>query len=416
MDKLKTNEFIDKEKINTKYIFKTGLMIILNLVQDFMEALGEIFGVDKKAESLTLAEVAMSSLILGDKKKPTHDTITKKDATIINTQMLVLSDSPDTRRRNNNAIGVCESFSTLNDDNTLIYKKVSKKSIFHVNDFKIAGVQENKCSVDECQNFLELPGKDLLTQHKMIKKIDALESEVPLPLQNGSIRAGVSMYRGKPTPVFQTEDVELTNTSMCLCGPNRSGKSTLIANIVKDVMKNGKCVVLPDFCGKCQLSDELAKIIPADKIINIECDDFDKIQGFGFNEIVPKDDSIGELYICSKKKASKLKELINLVNSGESDLEGRMERYLEFAALIVFVCGGPVNDVFKILRDHKLRHKYIDNIPEELNERMTEYVEELLEIDEISKAAETKGEVIGTKQGYISAILSRVHRLKKTPI
>ena len=113
-------------------------------------------------------------------------------------------------------------------------------------------------------------------------------------------------------------------------------------------------------------------------------------------------------------KAAKLKELINLVNDGSNDLEGRMERYLEYAALIVFVCNGSVNDVFKVLKNHVIRHEYIKGIPEEIKGIMEEYVEELLEIDEWSKGnKDNPSEVIGTKQGHISAILSRVHRLKQ---
>ncbi|WP_253205639.1 hypothetical protein [Clostridium estertheticum] len=413
MDKLKKNEFIDKEKFNITYILKTGAMIILDLVQDFMDTLGEFLGNDTKSKNLTLAEVAMSSLILEDTKKPTSATISKKDATVINTQILVISESKDKRRQNNTAIGVCESFSTINGDNKLVYKKIKAKNTFYINDFKIAGCEESKCSIEECQNFLELPGKELLSQHKIIKKIDALETKVPEQLRTGIIRVGMNMYKGVPSRVYQTEDEELRNTIMCICGPNRSGKTTYIANIVRDVMENGRSVILPDFCGKCELSDALAQVIPADKIINIDCNDLLSVQGFGFNELVPHDESMEARYICAKKKSAKLKELINLINSGESDLEGRMERYLEFAALVVFVSDGPVNDVFKIIKDHVLRHKYIDRIPAELKETMEEYVEELIEIDEIGKGVDNKGEVIGTKMGSTSAILSRIHRLKE---
>lgn len=120
--------------------------------------------------------------------------------------------------------------------------------------------------------------------------------------------------------------------------------------MVYDFIKAGRTVILPDFCGKCQLSDELSNVIPKDKILNINCDKWEELEGFGYNEIIPKDDSIFELYNCAKMKAAKLKELINLVNDGDSDLEGRMERYLECAALIVFVCNGSVNDVFKVLK------------------------------------------------------------------
>lgn len=414
IDKLKNNESIDREKFTFKYILKEGLIVLINLLQDLFDIIGDFFGAEQKKGQLSLAEVAISSLMLEDKKKLSNATVAKKDSTVICTQMVVVSESNDVKHAENNAIAVLEGYKTLSEDNELVYKKLPNRNVFYVTDFKVAGVEENKLSVDECQSLLELPGRELLQQHKIIEKIDVLESEVPEQLQSGVIRVGENTYKGKNTMVYQTEDKELKNTSMCICGPNRSGKSTLIANIVNDVMCNGRTVILPDFCGKCQLSDELAAVIPEDKILNIECNVWDTLQGFGYNEIVPKDDSIFELYNCAKMKAAKLKELINLVNDGDSDLEGRMERYLEYAALIVFICNGSVNDVFNVLKKHTLRHKYIDNIPNELKDTMSEYVEELLEIDEWSKATkDNPAEVIGTRQGHISAILSRIHRLKQ---
>lgn len=415
IQKIKDNKPIDKEKKNATYMLKVGILYALDILDYIMEIITDMLGGKKQKNNLSLVESAVTAMMLKDKKELSKATNSKKDSTVLSTQMLVLSESKDEKRKNNNAISVCESYNTLIEDNSIIYKKIpNKRSTFYVNDFKIKNVEENYISIEECQNFLELPGKALLEQHKMIEKVDTLESEVPIKLQDGTIRAGKSTYKGNTTEVYHTEDKELKNTAICLCGPNRSGKSTAIANMVYDFIKAGRTVILPDFCGKCQLSDELAEIIPSNKILNIECNIWETLQGFGYNEIVPKDDSIFELYNCAKMKSAKLKELINLVNDGESDLEGRMERYLEYAALIVFVCNGPVNDVFKVLKNHVLRHKYIDSIPGELKETMDEYVEELEEIDEYSRATkDNPAEIIGTKEGHVSAILSRVHRLKQ---
>lgn len=412
INKIKQNMPIDKEKFTYKYILKEALLLLINLIQDLLDTIGDLFGAEAKKNQPTLAEVALSSLMIEDKKKLSSATVYKKDAMVLSTQLMIVSDSINKKRAENNAIAICEGYKTISEDNELIYKPV--KNIFHITDFKVAGAEENKLSVEECQNLLELPGRELLEKHKIISNINVLESEVPLQLQNGVIRAGENTYKGKSTKVYQTEDKELKNTSICICGPNRSGKSTLIANITYDVINNNRSVILPDFCGNCKLSDELAAVIPKEKILNIECDAWNTLQGFGYNEIVPKDNSIFELYNCAKMKAAKLKELINLVNDGESDLEGRMERYLEYASLVVFVCNGSVNDVFNVIKNHVMRHKYIDSIPGELKELMSEYIEELLEIDEWSKATkDNPAEIIGTKQGHISAILSRVHRLKE---
>lgn len=409
--KIKNGESVLDEFITPIYLIKVIVTTILEIGQGVLEAFEDLVKEPSKSQD-GLLETAISSLLINDRKEISKATQKKKDAIILNTQIIVQSDSTDSERKYNNSLAVLESFKSINDDNELKYRKL--KSDVDYKNFKISNANINKMSTEECQNFLELPGRELLQQHKIIQKVDVLETEVPEELQKGVIRVGESIYKGKSTKVYQTEDKELKNTAICLCGPNRSGKSTLIANIVYDVMCNGRSVILPDFCGKCQLSDELAQVIPKEKIINIECNVWDTLQGFGWNEIVPKDDSIFELYNCAKMKAAKLKELINLVNDGESDLEGRMERYLECAALIVFVCGGSVNDVFKVLKNHKSRHEYIEKIPEELKEDMDEYVQELCEIDEWSKATkDNPSEVIGTKQGHISAVLSRVHRLKQ---
>ena len=380
-------------------------------MSDLLTTIVEFLG-GKGKEKITLAEVAITSLMLDDMKKPSKATVDKKDATVLNTQILVMSESKDKNSMRNNAVAVMGSYNTIASDNELKYKKV--KTEFSPTDFRIKKVDTNKMSIDECQNLIEIPGRDLLKKYSIIEKVDVLESEVPVPIQSGIIRAGENTYKGKPSKVYHTEDKELKNTAICLCGPNRSGKSTAIANMVYDLIKAGRTVILPDFCGKCQLSDELSLVIPKEKILNIECNIWDTLQGFGYNEIAPKDDSIFELYNCAKMKAAKLKELINLVNDGDSDLEGRMERYLEYAALVVFVCNGSVNDVFKVLKNHVLRHEYIERIPADIKDTMEEYIAELLEIDEWSKATkDNPAEVIGTKQGHISAILSRVHRLKQ---
>lgn len=410
--KVKNKELIDREKVSISYILKTTLSNVMYVIDSILNVITDFLGTDKDEVENQLGLLEMATDILHENFNISAATKKKKNGTVLNTQILVLSQSEDDTRKINNAVSVCQAYGSIAENNELVYKPVKSRT-FHMEDFKIAKVEENITSTDECQNFIQIPGRDLLNEHKNIKKIDTLETEVPLQLQNGVIRVGKSTCKGNITEVYQTEDKELKNTSICICGPNRSGKSTLIANIVKDVIEDGRSVILPDFCGKCQLSDELAQVIPEDKIININCNDWDNLQGFGYNEIVLKSDSVFELYDCAKKKASKLKEFINLVN-GDSILEGRMERFLECAALITFVCNGSVNYVFKVLKSHVIRHKYIDNIPKELNKNMAEYVEELCEIDEYSKATkDCPAEVIGTKQSYISAVLSRVYRLKE---
>lgn len=411
MFRVKHKDPIEKEVLSIKYIAKFTLGLILELLDALIEAGQELTGGKKKDkdEGLSLLELAVSTLNLD---KDLQASKKKRNETVLNTQMVILSESKSYARKYNNAITVCQAYKSIEKDNELVYRKLRDKTNIDINAFSLP-IEPIKMCLSECQNLIQLPGRELLQQFKIIKKVDVTETEVPLPLRAGVSRVGTNTFKGATKEVYQTEDRELKNTAICITGPNRSGKSTLIANMVYDLIKAGRTVILPDFCGKCQLSDEIAQVVPPNKILNIKCDDFKSLQGFGYNEIVPKDNSIFEVYNCAKMKSAKLKELINLVNNGDNDLEGRMERYLEYSALIVFVCNGQVNDVFKVLKDHKLRHEYIDKIPKELKDDMGEYIEELLEIDEWSKATkDCPAEIIGTKQGHVSAILSRVHRLK----
>jgi hypothetical protein len=94
-----------------------------------------------------------------------------------------------------------------------------------------------------------------------------------------------------------------------------------------------------------------------------------------------------------------------------------MERYLDAAALVVFICGGPIREVFAVLQDHVLRHKYIDIVPKEQSENMQEYIMALEELDEWSKAAkDNPPEIIGTKLSFVQGILNRVNKLKKNTV
>ena len=110
-----------------------------------------------------------------------------------------------------------------------------------------------------------------------------------------------------------------------------------------------------DFCGNCESSDAISK--RHKNVLNIDCSNSDMVQGFGYNEIEPTDDSSFERYRCAKQKTSQLMTLVNTL--AEDELKDRMERYMESASLIFSIQGGSTKDIFKVLKDYKLRSKYI---------------------------------------------------------
>lgn len=411
IDKIKTNKPIDKEKFNLKYIIKEGIILLINLIQDLLDAFLDMLGVEK--EELSLTEITISRLILNDKKNLSGATINKKDSTILKTQMVVLSDSEDLKRKENNAVAVVESYKTVSEDNSLVYKKVNKKSIFNVTDFKVAGVDINKLSVEECNNLLQLPGRELLNQHKCIDKIDVLETQVPKQLQTGTKLIGVNEYKGNKQKAHLTTDEDYKNLAVTIVGPTRSGKTSFMGNLARNSVDAGECVIVLDYIENCQLSEDIKQCIPQDKVLEINLYDHTKIQGLGYNEASVKSDDTFIQYESAKKQTSQLIMLVNSINISNSDFTPKMERYLTASSLVAFINNLAIKDVFKILQDHNYRKQMIDNIPDNQKENLEEYIEYLKELDEWSKSSkDNPSEIVGTHSSYITGIIDRVQKLK----
>jgi hypothetical protein len=412
INKLKAKEPVDREKFNLNYALKEASIITVDLLDYVLNLINSFFG-GKEKEKIGLAEIALSSLVIDDIKKISKSTLNKKDKTVLNTQQLILSDSKDKISANNNAVAVCESFKVLNEDNELIYKKINKD----IDPFAYSFPAEiNRMSVDECQNFIEIPGRELLQQHKIIKNVNVFESELPKQLQNGSKRIGSHMCKGTETMAYFTKDKDYRNLAFVYVGPTRSGKTTGLCNLSYDSIKNKECVIVLDFIENCGLSDSIKEYIDKDKILEIDLGTFKHIEGLGYNELDIETDDPLEKYNNAKLKTNQLEYLINSIND-DSDLKARMERYLDAASIIVFINNGPIKDVFQVLQDHVLRHKYIDSIQLEQRENVEDYVSALEELDEWSKATkDTPAQVISTKYSLVQGILNRVNKLKKNTI
>lgn len=409
--KVKNRLPVEKEKLSAAYIGKVAATFIMQVVDSILDVIGDFIGANKKMnEQLNFLELA--SDILHNNIDLSVSTSKKKDAIVLNTQVMVISQSEDITRQSNNALAVCQAYKSIEEDNELIYKKI--KNVWHVDDFKIAKVSENSLSTDECSNFIQLPGRELLQQHKIINQVDTLETQVPEELRKGIMCIGNNNYRGNSQNAYLSSDKEYKNLTLCLVGPTRAGKTTLIANLSKDAVDNGECSFLFDFCGNCELSDEVADILSKYKVLVIDCSDYNTMQGLGYNEAKINTDNLFIQYENAKSQTSQLLTLINSINAEDKDLSGRMDMYLEAASITVFLSGGSIKDVFNVLTDHIVRHKYINFIPEDHKENLEEYVKTLLELDEWSKETKDKvAEIIGTKISYVNGILYRVNRLKK---
>jgi hypothetical protein len=196
---------------------------------------------------------------------------------------------------------------------------------------------------------------------------------------------------------------------LVLIGPTRAGKSTLIANLSRDAIAAGECVIIFDFVEQCQLSKEVAAAVGADKTLIIECGDFRKLQGLGYNEVGKSVDPF-EAYDNAKKQTTQLLTLIDSINADGTRLTAKMQRYLASASLVTFISGGSIRDMFDCLQDHETRHRLIKAVPMMQRENLKKYIHSLRELDEYNRAGDT---IIGTREALIVGIIDRLNQLEQ---
>lgn len=393
IEKFKKGLPVDKN-FGSQFVMKWAITIIASIGDFLIETLTSFFGGTNKP-SVDKEEVVLAP-----------ETIKKKCNLIVDTQIIVLSESNDNNRAIQNALSATQSFDVLSSDNEFKSYRVNIGGIDYEK-YKYNKVSSFKASTLECQNFISLPGKEIIDEHHL-SCIDVLETEVPKELQSGIIRIGNSTFRGTDTPTYLCNDFELRNLPLCITGSNRSGKSTYMENITYDCLQNGECVIAFDFCGNCEFSDKLSNTF-SDRVISVDCSDFNNLQGLGYNEIKHSEDTFIQ-YRNAKMQSIQLSTLLNSVNDDDKTLKAKMDRYLEAASLIVFINDGSIKNVFEVLQNHRIRHNFIDRIPINQKENLSEYIDYLIELDDVDRRS---GEIIGTRYHCIEGIIDRLNVLKR---
>jgi hypothetical protein len=401
--KVKRNMPTDRNKMGAGYAFKTIISVISALFDDIGDVLGGGQG-KRKGDDYNALEGLIERLNGGN--KISDATRKKSTATVLNTQVVVMSESSDRLRQRNNARSLTQAFETVTEDNRLAPKPLRKP--FKFTDYSIAGADVNKIGDEEAQNFIAMAGRDILERYNFIEKVETQETEVPQDLRTGVMCVGESTYRGAKQPAYLSNYEHYRNLLTLLIGPTRAGKSNLIGNLSIDAIENGECVIIFDFIENCELSDEISALFPSDKVLHIDNSDLANIQGLGYNEVGHSDDPLQQ-YENAKRQTANLLALINAINVDESRLSAKMERYLEAAALVVFTNTGSIRDVFHVLQNVGDRHKWLRQVPANQHELMSEYMGSLLELDKRDK----DGVIEGTRYNLIEGIIDRLSVLKR---
>lgn len=407
MHKVKTKAPVDRNKLGIGY----SLRLLINLVSGIFDSIAEAMNGDRKSQkgeqNALFLERALERMSGGE--GPSESTVRKGNATILDTQIIVMSESQSRLRQHNNARSLAQSFDVVAGDNRLT-TRVYKKPI-NFTDLRVGGAEVNKVGDEEAQNFIALAGRDLLERYNFIDKVETQETQVPEELREGTMCIGDNTFRGHQQKSYLTRHKEYKNLSLVVIGPQRSGKTTLFGNLTKNAIDNGECVILFDFIENCEMSTQVASLFPKDKVLNIYCDNVENAQGLGYNEVRMSDDPFTQ-YTNAKLQTTQLMDLLNAVNTEDKRLAPKMERYLESAANVTFLSGGSIRDVFSVLTNHNARASYIHKIPKEQDENLTEYVDSLRELDERDNKS---GIIVGTKLSAVVGIIDRLTKLKHNP-
>ena len=136
---------------------------------------------------------------------------------------------------------------------------------------------------------------------------------------------------------YYSTDKQMKRLGRVLLGPMGAGKDYYMENMAKDIINVGRGLIVLDYIDTCQLANNIQKITPPDKLIEIDCANPKTLQTFSYDEYRYKetDDEHIKVDICMQK-AQQYNMLLDTINDVNSSLTPRMLRYLNAAATIAF--------------------------------------------------------------------------------
>lgn len=410
MNKIKEKKSIDKNIFSINSICRNGLIYLLDTINSIIEVINDFTGSSDHNKNESIYSAVLG--ILEKQEELSVATKKKKDATVINTQIGVISDSVDHTRKNNNMNVVTQSFRAIDGDNELVANKVRKPFNLEQTNFN---TKISTISTDEGANFIQIPARTLLTQHK-IDHITIEEIRVPEKLKEGYICLGENKNKGTICPAYLEDDYDIGSLPLMIMGRQGGGKSTYLANYCKYAMSRNESIFVLDYIKNCEMSRDIEKVVPKDKLVILDFSNADNLQSFAYNELKFKEDTFESRYEVGNKKSQLTLELVNSINVNGDPFSPKMERYLMSACDIVFTIkeNATFKDIIKCLTDFRYREHIIKSISPDYRKYFEEDITALEELDEWSKATkDNPAEKIGTRESKIEGVLDRMTLLRR---
>lgn len=389
----KNGETLKKRKNTKDY----SLIVITNLI-NFINDLVESFLNKPKSDRLTINPT---------NKQISYSTQRKAEKDICKNQTIILSKSSTKEREKQLCTMLYNSFLIINDDNKLIPKEIKK--VIDIKRPIINNVPINKCSIEECSNFMALPSKESMEQFGMIEHNKVLEKTAPKCLQKGDIRIGLIKNKGVKEEVFYSRDSQIKRLGRVLLGSQGSGKTHYMMNLAKDIIKSNRGLVVIDYIDKCQLSEKIKEVVPKDKLIEINFNNPNELQSFNYNELrFDKDDEIYYKISIAMQKAEQLQILLDSINNEFAKLTPRMLRYFYSACTIVYYldCDASFKDIINVLKRPSEREYKINKLSKEEKELLNEEIDDLIDLDKEGKNG------VENYDSKVDGILDRISYLR----
>lgn len=418
MKKLKAGLPIDKEKLNAAVILKYLGIGTIKAIDFAFDIFGEVLGYSKPRSHQEVAVTMLDKL-----SNLSAITRKKENSVVIDTQLVVMSESHDKIRKQNNAYAVLEAYKCIAEDNSLKYKKLNDNIKINTFDYRLKGVDSNRMSTLECNNLVQIPGRDLLQRFKVNTKVDVLENPIPDELQHGYVYLGTAVYKGKKYSAYMRDEYNFGNLALLLLSPQGGGKTTLIANMSKNANENHESVIILDYIKNCELADTVKRAVRKEDVIELDLSKKECFQGLGFNEVKVEGKDEFERFRMANMKSEQTMAFIDSINTDGLPLTSKMRRILSAAANTVYLHDNTsIGDVIKCLQDWKTRKEYIQYIQtlsEDGKNYYSDMVTALQELDDIQEEKDKKTkeiiscEIVGTKESKIEGILDRVNLIQE---
>lgn len=393
-----------KKNKNAVDLVVIALKFIIGFVDDFIGSMQS-----KMDDSNT-----NNHKVIGIRRKISSSTERKYHKDICKTQIIVSVKSHDKQRENTLATTMCNSFKSISDDNELTSKEIKKD--IDINQAQIQGISINSTTVEECNNFIALPGSELINQYKNIKHIETKENPVPEELKEGIVNLGVVKYKDNKECSYLSNDKSLQSLPLAIMGGSRSGKSTFSINMCKNIIDAGEGLIAIDFIKNTELAEQIKSITPTSRLIEIDLSIPKQVQSLAYNELKIKDGmNKDEILKIARMQTNYVLQLINTMNGDDKQLAPKMRKYLGAAARVAFCSPGTsMKDILRVLQNHVYRYDFINKLTDELKVALDDSIIALQELDEYSKETKDNPSIIcGTKDNKIEGIIDRIDLLRE---